>query len=111
MDQSRLNRAFAALEAAAVEGARCPQAHELPKGSGGTVPALARDGRIKIEISGQNWRQVTILVGPNKGKKTAPNPLGHGAWKVIDARSPVRNHLGNDAERERKRVWAPPQGG
>ena len=84
-----INQTFALLERAAVEGRRCPMnASPEVKGevAGGAVAALAKAGRIRIEISGQNFRQVTILIGPHKGKKTAPNPnKRRRVWKVIDA--------------------------
>ena len=73
-----LDRAFDILERAAVNGERCPCARGPNKISGITNKAiitLARTGRIFIEVSAHNWRRVTILTGPHKGKSTAPNPL------------------------------------
>lgn len=105
------NHTFALVEAAAIKGERCPQNRELPKG--GSLPALARMGRIRIEISGHNYRQAIILVGPHKGCRTSPNPLGHPTWQILDARHPNRQYIRDPetaAEKEAKRLWAPPQG-
>jgi hypothetical protein len=70
-----LDETFALLEEAAAAGARCP----MSRVNGGTlvsgnVTALAKEGHIAVEVSGRNWRRVTILTGPLKGKSTAPNP-------------------------------------
>lgn len=82
-DPKSIEGCFAALEAAAVLGARCPL-NDTMGVSADLVGLLARAGRIKVEISGHNYRQVFILTGPNAGKCTAENPLGHHAWKIID---------------------------
>jgi hypothetical protein len=74
--QADLDRAFAVLEGAAVRGDRCPKSHG-PESEGldsQYVSALARIGRIAVEISSKNFRRVTILTGPNAGKSTAANP-------------------------------------
>ena len=78
LSDQALDRAFAILEQAAVNGERCPCTRGPNKNSDITnkhVTALARAGRIFIEVSAHNWRRVTILTGPRKGKSTAPNPL------------------------------------
>lgn len=79
----QIEQAFQMLEAAAVAGMRCPadktQGGSLPDGA---VSELWRRGKIKSEVSGRNFRQITILVGPHAGKKTAPNPEGHVVWKI-----------------------------
>lgn len=79
-----LDKVSATLEGCACRGERCPQnnTHGIAQAA---VSALARAGRIRIEISGQNWRQVFILAGPHAGKATAANPLGARAWKIIGA--------------------------
>lgn len=82
---SRFDRDFALLEAAAAAGKRCPLCAPYgPIQSSKAIPWLCRDGRIRSEISGQNYRVVTILVGPHAGKKTAPNPYGARPWKFAD---------------------------
>ena len=70
-----LDKTFAVLVAAAVDGRRCPfsQGPEAAISSQ-AVSRLAKSGRIYVEISSRNWRQVTIMVGEHKGKATAPNP-------------------------------------
>lgn len=105
-----LERVFKLVEAAALKGARCPQNHELPNGDFAGISRLARMGRLRIEISGRNWRQVTILTGPNKGRYTAPNPMGYATWRILDTRNikVARAHV--SPEKERMRLWAPPQG-
>lgn len=77
-----LDKAFAMIEAAAIKGERCPQNDVFP-GKKGAVPELARQGRIKIEVFAHNWRVVTIMEGPNKGKRTKAAPMGSEPYKVI----------------------------
>lgn len=69
-----LDREFALLESAAANGERCPQS--VPHGplNSSVTGALARSGRIRIEIFAHNWRVVTLLDGPHKGKQTMPTP-------------------------------------
>jgi hypothetical protein len=78
------------LVEAAATGARCPQTDEgLPSED---VSALAREGKILVEISTKNWRRVTILFGEHKGKATAPNPLPHArVYLTIDTNGSLRN--------------------
>lgn len=87
MKPASLESAFSKLEAAATAGERCPVSTE----HGGPlnrnhVAALAREGRIFIEISSRNWRQVTILKGPHAGARTASNPDPHArVYQTIGA--------------------------
>jgi hypothetical protein len=76
ISSERIEATFAVLEAAAIAGKRCPMSSRYAdKGiNSDDVAALTAAGRIFIEISSRNWRRVTILTGPNKGKSTAPNP-------------------------------------
>lgn len=78
--------AFSMIEAAAMKGARCPQANEFPEGGvASAVYALADQGKIKIETYAKNWRVVQILEGPHAGKRTKACPHNHdGPWRVID---------------------------
>lgn len=69
------NAAFGEIEAAAIVGARCP-VRGTGHVTGSTARELARQGRIRIDVYGQNWRVVTILVGPHRGKHTALPPNG-----------------------------------
>lgn len=94
------DEAFALIEATAIAGARCP----MNRANGGTldphaVTALVRTGRIRIEISGHNWRCVIILTGPHAGAKTAADPTGAAVWKVIEY-SHGRRTIKNDHERD-----------
>ena len=90
MTPEQLDLAFAVLEHTAIEGGRCPMNEQLGHGA---APALARAGRILIEVYPHNFRRVTILTGPHAGKSTAPCP--HPKWrpmKVIGTET--RTHLG-----------------
>ncbi len=75
---------FERLEQAAVAGERCPEnSRELPSSD---IVALARAGKIRIEISGRNYRRVVLLTGKHAGKATAPDPDGFPPWKIIEER-------------------------
>ena len=104
-----LDQTFALLVGVALRGERCPHSHwdrlhfqapaEPPSDliSSDHVTALARQGRILVEISGRNYRTVTILEGPHAGKKTAPDPSGR-VWKTI-GRKTVTNTMVERGER------------
>jgi hypothetical protein len=71
------DEAFAALERAAVAGDRCPVGSgpdANPIVGNGIVGKLCAAGRIQVDVYAHNWRVVTILEGPHKGKTTAPCP-------------------------------------
>lgn len=84
----KIRKSFELIEAAAVKGSRCPMNWDLPIMS--AAGKLAREGKIKIEISGHNYRTVTILVGPHTGKATAADPSGAHVWMTI-GKTTVRN--------------------
>jgi hypothetical protein len=84
------SRVIKMLEVAARDGARCPMNADLPVGARQMLPHLAREGKIKIEVSGHNWRTVTMLEGPHKGKKTAPDPTGSLPYVTIDGGGTTR---------------------
>lgn len=70
-----LDEAFKVLERCALAGDRCPIAGT--KGLESVLTsALARAGRIRIDVYPHNYRVVTIAAGPNAGRATAlpPNP-------------------------------------
>lgn len=93
-DKLSLDDAFALLEQIAAAGERCPVSSgpEASPLKSNHVSQLAREGRIIVEISSKNWRRVTILVGPHKGKSTAPNPhKGNRVYQVVDTRGAVVN--------------------
>lgn len=77
-----LAHTFDLLERTALAGERCPQNGANVRS--GDVVVLARQGKIRIEISGKNYRRVVILASEHAGRATAGNPDGHPAWKVID---------------------------
>jgi hypothetical protein len=69
-----LDMNFKLLEAAAVAGERCPQSYPHGPIDSGAVAALVEAKRIRSEVCGKNYRVVTILTGPHKGRSTAPHP-------------------------------------
>lgn len=81
-----VNRCFDEIVRAALAGERCPTTHgPSRKFSWSTMRHLVMDGWIKIEISGRNYRTVTILKGEYAGLTTAPNPnTSQRTWKVVD---------------------------
>lgn len=106
-----IERTFAILEAAAAAGERCPLARERSvNGIDSTyVTALARAGRIFVEISSRNWRRVTILTGAHKGKSTAPNPDPHArVYQTVGAEGrKINNKLTDPGANKRKQPSAP----
>lgn len=82
--------AFDELVAAAVAGKRCPINGDGNMSSD-VMGVLARSGKVRVEISGRNYRQVFITDGPAKGYATAPNPnASHRVWLRIDRRGTKR---------------------
>ena len=74
-----LERCFAALEAAAIAGIRCPRNSAIIRTD--YIERLARDGRIACKIYGTGWRVVDILTGANAGIATAPPPKEMVPWR------------------------------
>lgn len=72
---------LALIEQAAINGTRCPQGTVV---SSHMVRELAREGLIRIEISGKNWRRVTLLKGEHAGKSSAPDPEGRAPYRTIE---------------------------
>lgn len=113
LTQGRMDKVFAALERAACEGKRCPVLHEVvkcPESSfrlrSDEIPALAKAGRVRVEISGRNWRTVHILTGRHAGKSTKPNPDGGAPYLVIDKNGTRRN--GKPIEQRPSQFRVPP---
>ncbi len=98
-----IKEAFALIVAAAIKGDRCPQCEPHGDLRAQAMPALYRRGMIRGEISGHNWRQVTILKGRHKGKKTAPHPHGAPTWKIVDTNGSHRPEDFRPQEYFRKR--------
>lgn len=73
---------FALLVDAAVAGARCPQTSPHGPLASGSVSVLIAAGKIRSEVYKHNYRVVTILVGPHKGKTTAPADPGLKPYRV-----------------------------
>lgn len=76
-----VERAYTAIERAAIAGARCPPNY-VDGVRTDMVLALAGAGRIRVEISGYNYRTVVLLEGRHAGKSTRPGP--GRVWKIID---------------------------
>lgn len=94
LSKKSLDRAFAVLERIAVAGERCPKTsgpNASDEITSGQVCQLAYAGRIKIEISGQNFRKVTILVGEHQGKTTLSDPSGAYVYKIVDSQGSLTN--------------------
>jgi hypothetical protein len=100
------DKAFETLVSAAVRRDRCPE-----NGTHGIrwdfLSALASAGCIRIEISGRNFRRVTILTGPHAGKATAPDPAGAKPWKIIDASGTRSNGRLTFPSKDRQQPSAP----
>lgn len=93
VSRSVMERTFCELESAAIHGRRCPTGLALGAVANAAVRELARRERILLEISGHNWRTVTILTGPNKGKKTQPDPNGARIYRVIGVEDRVNGEI------------------
>jgi hypothetical protein len=95
LSPANLDRAFALLVECAVKGERCPITSgpdQHPLLIHEQVSMLARAGRIRVETSGRNFRQITILTGPHAGKKTAPNPNANARiFRTMDGSGVVSN--------------------
>jgi len=94
MRKDWIDEAWAAINAAALAGDRCPKNDSAYKGlmvHGGAVVELARLGRLRSEVSGRNYRTVYILDGENAGKNTAPDPSGYSAWLVVSKAGTFRH--------------------
>jgi hypothetical protein len=71
-----LDESFAYLCELALAGLRCPENHKDTLVRSEVVRLLAEAGRVRVTISGRNWRTVEILTGPHAGKSTKRNPSG-----------------------------------
>lgn len=74
---------FDLLCEAAKVGARAPI---FTGGKNAAYGVLAEQGKILVEISGHNWRRVTILIGEQAGRKTQANPLTSNVYMVGDTK-------------------------
>ncbi len=104
VQDSILDHLFDLMVHTAIEGQRCPTNDQLPDHS---LPALARAGKVRIEVFERNWRVVTILVGPHAGKQTSRGSVRPEAkpYIVIDASSaPRRTSI---PSRHRQKPWRP----
>lgn len=70
---------YALIVEAVKSGARCPIREAL---SPLFVGRLVAEGKIRVEVYRHNWRVITLLDGPLKGKSTAPCPVGGEPYYV-----------------------------
>lgn len=107
--RAELNATFDVLAAKAAAGERCPQDARLVTDGvkSALVVMLALAGRIRIAISGRNYRTVEILEGPHKGKTTAPDPHGRKPWKVVDTEGTRTTRLHIPVSKSRPQPSAP----
>jgi hypothetical protein len=73
---------FRLLENAASVGERCPQTYPHGPIGANAITKLVAAGRIRSEVYRYNYRVVTILVGPHKGKSTAPAAPGLAPYLI-----------------------------
>lgn len=87
--------AFSILERAAKLGERCPQSFPFGPLASNVTTTLAHEGRIRIEIFAHNWRVITILSGPNRGKHTMLSPYkGSGKpYKTIGTETTINTRI------------------
>ncbi len=89
-----LEQAFTLIEMAAIKGARCPLSAPCGPVDSVLLRTLARRGMLKIELYAKNFRVAEIMVGPNRGKRTASRPGRPKApWRVTykDEKSVMRH--------------------
>lgn len=97
---------FGLLCKCAEDGVRCPENGTRGMNSQ-SISTLCRDGRIRVEISGQNYRQVHILTGPQKGLATAPPPGGQKPWKIVGRETKVNGSVVDAGAGQRPQPSAP----
>lgn len=73
---------FDLLVQAAVNGDRCPQTRPHGPLHPAAIRTLIAENRIKSEVYRHNYRVVTILSGPHRGKTTAKAPDGAIPFRV-----------------------------
>lgn len=76
---------YAWLLEIAKKGERAPTLDQIAfqfKGGPSRVAALAREGRIRIEVWAHNWRVIEI-----EGLRTMKAPTGNKPYRVVDGRS------------------------
>jgi hypothetical protein len=99
-EKERLEKLFEIVVNAAKFSRRCPTNEELDGAITAAcgLPELARMGRILIEISGRNYRTVTILMGAHAGKRTAPDPGKNRPWLTIGVNSSKQKPKTSDVD-------------
>lgn len=76
------DEAFALFVDAALKGERAPLNWPFGEIRYKPLLALVREGRIRTEVYGRNWRVVQIMVGEHAGKRTKEHPPGGEPFMV-----------------------------
>lgn len=97
MKAEQIERAFQIIEGVAARGERCPTNDQFTPA--GVLGVLAREGRIRIAVYAHNFRVVTILVGPHKGKTTMRQSSSGPPYVVIDKGGRHGTRYGTHASR------------
>jgi len=78
--RQRLEDTFSRIVETALHKRRCPDNANI---NSSQLTALARSGRLRIDISGRSYRTVYILTGPHAGLSTLPDPDQGQVFKSI----------------------------
>jgi hypothetical protein len=81
--QRQLDVGFEILLNAALAGTRCPT-NDTRGLSSSVVTALAREGKIRVEVFAHNWRVVTITEGLHAGACTQAHPTSKTPYVRVD---------------------------
>lgn len=76
------DKVFEILVAAAIKGGPCPKNHPQGPLCPYAVKMLMRERRIRSDLIGRAFRQVTILVGPHAGRQTQAHPGDKLPWRI-----------------------------
>lgn len=76
------DKVFEILVAAAIAGGPCPKNHPHGPLCPYAVKTLMRERRIRSDLIGRAFRQITILVGPHAGKQTQAHPGDKLPWRI-----------------------------
>ena len=78
--RQRLEDTYNQVVEAALRKRRCPDNASI---NSAQLTALARQGRLRIDISGRSYRTVHVLTGPHAGLSTLPDPDKGRVFKSI----------------------------
>lgn len=85
------------IEQAAINGDRAPLSSPYGPISRDSFTSLLKQNRIRSEVYSKNWRVITLLDGPHRGKSTAPCPWGGKPYMIngllVTEQGKARNRL------------------